>query len=81
MANRKTSSGPEGRQPEALNTFDAASRAGSVKPPDQGLTAKPDTAPKPKNPAEKDRAAAEVLKAGAEGRSGTNTSAKKASDR
>jgi hypothetical protein len=81
MATRKTSSGPEGQQPEALNTFDAASRSGSVKPKDQGLKAKPATAPKAKNPTEKDRAAAEVLKAGAEGRSGTNASAKKASDR
>jgi hypothetical protein len=81
MATPKNSSGPEGRQPEALNRFDAASRSGSVKPKDQGLTAKPDTAPKPKSPAEKDNAAAEVLKAGAEGRSGTNAAAKKASDR
>ena len=81
MAMPKNSSGPEGQQPEALNTFDAASRSGSVKPKDLGLTAKADTAPKPKNPAEKDSAAAEVLKAGAEGRSGTNAAAKKASDR
>jgi hypothetical protein len=52
-----------------------------VKPKDQGLTAKADTAPKPKDPIEKDKAAAEVLKAGAEGRSSTSTAAKKASDR
>jgi len=72
---------PEGQQPEALNTFAAASRSGSVKPDDQGLVAKEDTAPKPKNLSEKHEAAAEVLKAGSEGRPETNTKAKTASDR
>jgi hypothetical protein len=81
MSARKGSSGAEGQQPEALKTFGAASRAGSVKPNDQGLTAKPDTAPKRKSPSEKNQAAAEVLKAGAEGRPRTNAAAKKASDR
>ena len=81
MATRKTSSSPQGRQPEALDTFAAASRSGSVKPKDQGLAAKSDTRPKRKNPGEKDKAAAEVLKAGAEGRPRTNPAAKKASDR
>ena len=81
MVTRKSSSAPEGQQPEALNTFNAASRSGSVKPKDQGLTAKSDTAPKPKAPAEKDEAAAEVLKAGAEGHPSSNAAAKKASDR
>lgn len=70
-----------GQQPEALNTFEDASRSGSVKPADQGLEAKPETAPKPKNPDEKHAAAAEVLKAGAEGRPATSDAAKKASDR
>jgi hypothetical protein len=45
------------------------------------LTAKGDTTPKPKNPYEKDNAAAEVLRAGAEGRPSTSTATKKASDR
>jgi hypothetical protein len=81
MGTRKTSSGPQGQQPEALNTFSAASRSGSVKPRDQGLSAKDDTKPKQKSPGEKHKAAAEVLKAGAEGRSGTSAAAKKASDR
>ncbi len=81
MTGSKGSSGSKGQQPEALKTFGAASRSGSVKPEDQGLTAKADTAPKAKDPSEKDRAAAEVLKAGAEGRPGTKDAAKKASDR
>jgi hypothetical protein len=81
VADSKDSSGSKGQQPEALNTFDAASRSGSVKPKDQGLTAKAETAPKPKGSSEKDRAAAEVLKAGAEGRPSTSKAAKKASDR
>jgi hypothetical protein len=81
MADSKRSSGSKGQQPEALNTFGAASRSGSVKPKDQGLTAKADTAPKPKDPSEKQRAAAEVLKAGAEGRPETKAAARKASDR
>jgi hypothetical protein len=79
MSGSKGSS--KGQQPEALNTFGAASRAGSVKPKDQGLTAKAETAPKAKDPAPKNKAAAEVLKAGAEGRPRTSKDAKKASDR
>ena len=81
MATRKGSSTPRGQQPEALKTFEAASRSGSVKPRDQGPTAKSDTMPKRKDPAEKNKAAAEVLKAGAEGRPRTSAAAKKASDR
>lgn len=79
MAGSKEAS--KGQQPEALKTFDAASRSGSVKPADQGLTAKPETTPKPKDLAEQQDAAAEVLKAGAEGHPGTNPKAKKTSDR
>ena len=81
MSARKGSSDAKGQQPEALNTFNAASKSGSVKPKDQGLTAKADTPPKSKNPSEKNAAAAEVLKAGAEGRARTNAAAQKASDR
>jgi hypothetical protein len=80
MVARKSSPGPKGQQPEALNTFHAASRSGSLKPKDQGLTARPDTAPKSKNLSKKAKAAADVLKAGAEGRSATKSAAKKQSD-
>jgi hypothetical protein len=75
------SSRAKGQQPEALNTFHAAARSGSVKPKDQGLTAKADTAPKVKDPSKKNKAAADVLKAGAEQRPRTNRAAKSASDR
>jgi hypothetical protein len=64
----------------ALKTFSAASRSGSIKPKDQGATAKSDTAPKAKNLSAKHKSAAQVL-AGAEGRSRTNRDAKKASER
>jgi hypothetical protein len=53
MVARKSSSGAKGQQPEALNTFHAAARSGSLKPKDQGLTAKPETTPKSKNPSTK----------------------------
>jgi hypothetical protein len=81
MATRKSSSDPKGQQPEALKTFSAASRSGSRKPADQGLTAQPDTAPRAKDPAKKAKAAADVLKAGAEGRRAGTAAARKASDR
>ena len=81
MATRKSSSTRKGQQPEALKTFKAAARSGSVKPRDQGPTAKPETMPERKDPAEKHKAAAEVLKAGAEGRPRTGAAAKKASER
>jgi hypothetical protein len=81
MASSKSSSTRQGQQPEALKTFGAAARSGSVKPRDQGVTAKPETMPKPKDPAEKHKAAAKVLKAGAEGRPRTSKAAKKASER
>jgi hypothetical protein len=81
MVARKGSSGAKGQQPEALKTFHTAARSGSVKPKEQGLTAKDDTAPKVKDPSKKNKAAAEVLKAGAEGRPRSNRAAKSASDR
>ena len=64
--------GSKGQQPEALKTFGAASRAGSVKPEDQGLTATSETRPKPKDSAQKNEAAAEVLNAGATGKPKTS---------
>ena len=81
MGVRQNSSGAKGQQPEALNTFGAAARSGSVKPTGQGLTAQADTAPKPKSASKKNAAAAEVLNAGARGRTRTSAAAKKASDR
>ena len=80
MVARKGSSGVKGQQPEALKTFHTAARSGSVKPKEQGLTAKDDTAPKAKDPSKKNKSAAEVLKAEAEGRPRTNRAAKSASD-
>ena len=68
MAARKDSSGTKDQQPEALKTFHTAAGSGSAKPKEQGLTAKEDTAPKAKDPSKKNKAAAEVLRAGAEGR-------------
>src|SRR5829696_6274674 len=77
MAATKRSSGRKGQQPEALKTFDAAARSGSVKPKDQGLTANADTAPKPKSLGTKNKAAAEVLEAGAKGGPRTRKAAKR----
>ncbi|GGH29275.1 hypothetical protein GCM10007036_39090 [Alsobacter metallidurans] len=54
----------EDRQPEALRTFEAASRAGGKKPDGQGLTEKPDTAAKSDDPDRKNETAAKVLQAG-----------------
>ena len=81
MVARKDTSESQGQQPEALKTFHAAARSGSVKPKDQGLTAKSDTAPTSKDLAKKQRAGAEVLRAGAERRPHTSKAAKKASER
>jgi hypothetical protein len=55
---------PEGEEPEALRTFEAAARAGGKKPGDQGLTAKPDTKPLPDSLDREEKTATEVLKAG-----------------
>lgn len=57
-----------GQQPEALRSLDAAAKAGSKKPDGQGLQARGDTAPRPAPLKAEQQAAAEVLKAGAEGR-------------
>ena len=58
--------GPKGQQPEALRSLKAAARSGSRKPDRQGYEARGDTAPKPAAPERKQKAAAEVLEAGAE---------------
>ena len=61
-------SGPKGQQPEALRSLKSAARSGSRKPGRQGYEARGDTAPKPAAPERKQKAAAEVPKAGAEKR-------------
>lgn len=53
-------------QPESLETFDAAARRGGGKPPEGGLEATAETAPRPDDPKAKDRTATEVLRAGVE---------------
>lgn len=65
MAGEKDKTGPKGQEPEALATFGAAARSGSEKPEEQGLTARPETAPKPASLDEKQAKAAEVLREGA----------------
>jgi len=55
---------PEGERPEALTTFEAAARSGGKKPAGQGLTAQPETASRPDDPARKDKTATKVLRAG-----------------
>ena len=71
-----------GQQPEALRSLDAAAKAGSKKPDSQGLQATGKTAPKSAPLEAEQDAAAEVLKAGAEGRVGDmERAAKKAPPR
>jgi len=52
------------QMPESLRTFEAAGRSKGMKPKEQGLTAKPDTAPLPDSPKRKDETATKVLRAG-----------------
>lgn len=66
MPESKDKSGPKGQEPEALATFGAAARSGSRKPDEQGMTARPETAPKPASLERKQEKAAEVLREGAE---------------
>ena len=54
----------KGQEPEALRTFEAAARAGGVKPKRQGLGANPETAPLSDDPDRKNEAATQVLEAG-----------------
>ena len=61
---KKIAAGEE--RPEALRSFEAAARSGGVKPVDQGLTAKNDTAPLPDDNQRKARTATQVLQAGVE---------------
>jgi hypothetical protein len=73
---------PKGRQPEALHSLKSAARSGSKKPDGQGYEARGDTAPKPAAPERKQKAAAEILKAGTEKRPGKmREGAKKAPER
>jgi hypothetical protein len=64
MTGQDKPAGQTGAQPESLAEFDAAARKGGVKPADLGTTATPETAPRPDDPADKDRTATEVLRAG-----------------
>jgi hypothetical protein len=63
MAGRPDSGGDD-RQPEALETFEAAARAGGKKPDDIGTHATPETAPRPDDPGRKAATATRVLDAG-----------------
>jgi hypothetical protein len=74
--------GSSGQQPEALRSLEAAAEAGSKKPDEQGLQATSKTAPRPAALDAEQQAAAEVLKAGTEGRTGDmEKAAKKAPPR
>lgn len=66
MAMGKSGGDSDGQQPEALASLEAAAKSGSKKPDDQGLQARPDTAPKPESLAKEEAEAAEILKDGAE---------------
>ena len=75
-------SGPKGQQPEALRSLKSAASSGSRKPAGQGYEARGDMAPKSAAPERKQKAAAEVLKAGAEKRPDKmRAAAKKAPER
>jgi hypothetical protein len=54
----------DGQQPEALRSLKSAAKAGSRKPPEQGLEARPDTAPVPAPLEQEQDAAAKVLQDG-----------------
>jgi hypothetical protein len=64
MSDVKRPKEQKGEQPEALREFEAAARAGGMKPADQEMTAKPDTVALPDSSDRKQKAAAEVLRAG-----------------
>jgi hypothetical protein len=53
-----------GGQPESLASLGEASRSGGVKPDQQGLGARPETAAKPEDPKRKDEDAAALLRTG-----------------
>jgi hypothetical protein len=65
MANKATTSDPGGQQPEALASLEAAAQSGSKKPKDQGLRAKPSTAPQPGSLEAEEAKAADILAKGA----------------
>jgi hypothetical protein len=73
----KGQGGSKGQQPEAVRSLKAAARAGSKKPDDQELQSTGRTAPRSAPLKAKQDTAAEVLKAGAEGRVGDMESAAK----
>jgi hypothetical protein len=58
----------KGQQPESLSTFKAASQTGDkVKPKELGVEADPKTAPRRDELKAEQKAAADILRAGAEG--------------
>jgi hypothetical protein len=52
---------PGGQQPEALASLEEAARSGSKKPDDQGLRAKPETAPEARLVESEEEEAARIL--------------------
>lgn len=61
---QKPDASSSGQQPEALRSLEAAAKADSRKPEDQGLEARGDTAPRPDSLEAEQKKAAEILKAG-----------------
>jgi excinuclease UvrABC helicase subunit UvrB len=77
-----SNSSPKGQQPEALRSLEAAAKANSQKPAEQGLTATDQTAPTPASLEQEEQTAAEILRAGAKGDTkGMAEAAKKGTDR
>ncbi|SCX87141.1 hypothetical protein [Microvirga guangxiensis] len=72
----------DGQQPEALRSLKSATKAGSQKPPEQGLEARGDTAPIPAPLEQEQDAAAKVLREGvAKNPKGMEDAARKAPKR
>jgi hypothetical protein len=66
MSDKKKPSDSGGQQPEALASLEDAARSGSRKARDQGLRARPETAPQPDSLEAEEAKAAEILKQDAE---------------
>lgn len=72
----------DGQQPEALRSLKSAAKAGSQKPPEQGLEARSDTAPIAAPLEQEQDAAAKVLQEGVEKNpKGMEEAARKAPER
>jgi len=66
-SSKETTAAKGDQMPEALATFAAAARKGGKKPADVGLTATPETAPRPADLAAEEKDAADMLNAAATG--------------